>query len=66
MLAPDLLLTVLMRWGKRCLRRWLMPTLVQFPLSVERRVVELRVLLVLMLGFASKHLRHRWSRCSLR
>ena len=64
-------LALLLRWGggrrdKRSWKRWPMPTLVQFPLSVERRRVELKVLLVRMLGLVSRHLRHRWSRCSLR
>ena len=62
---------MLLRWGgsrrgKRSWKRWLMPPLVQFPLLVERRRVELKVLLVRVLGLASRHLRHRWSRCSLR
>ena len=49
------------RRGNRRWKRWPMPTLVQFPLSVERRRVELKVLLVRMLGLVSRHLQRRWS-----
>ena len=46
---------MLLRWGgsrrgKRSWKRWLMPPLVQFPLLVERRRVELKVLLKRVLG----------------
>ena len=56
----------LLRWGgsrrgKRSWKRWLMPPLVQFPLLVERRRVELKVLLVRMVDLVSRHLQRRWS-----